>query len=88
MNGVDTNVLVRILIADDQIQTRKAVKLIENQISVFVSVIVLCEIIWVLQSRYGFNKSQLISALEKILKIIRFLIFPAIKPSIANTGLD
>lgn len=69
MIGVDTNVLVRILINDNQIQARKAVKLIENQSSVLVSAIVLCETIWVLQSRYTFNKNQLITAIEKILKI-------------------
>ena len=69
MNAIDTNVLVRVLINDDQIQAYKAVKLIGNNAPVFVSEIVLCETIWVLQSRYGFNKAQLISAIEKVLKI-------------------
>lgn len=69
MIGIDTNVLVRIFINDDQIQARKAIKLIEQHPGVFVSAIVFCETIWVLQSRYHFNKSQLIIAIEKILKI-------------------
>lgn len=69
MIGIDTNVLVRIFIEDNTIQTHKALKLIKGQKNVFVSAIVFCETVWVLESRYHFNKKQLIEIIERILKI-------------------
>ena len=69
MIGIDTNLLVRLFIEDNQIQTYKALKLIKSQKNVFVSTVVFCETIWVLQSRYHFNKTQLMGAIEHILKI-------------------
>ena|SRR3990167_5238551 len=72
MIGIDTNVLVRLLVADDHIQAHKAKKLLEQCKPVFVSTIVLCETAWVLESRYHFSKKELIDALEYILKAIHF----------------
>lgn len=69
MIGIDTNLLVRIFIDDNHIQAHKALKLIEGQKSVFISTLVFCETIWVLESRYHFNKKQLMMVIEKILKI-------------------
>ena len=58
MLGLDTNVLVRLLIEDDASQTRRARKLVDTAIAeqetVLVSLPVLLETEWVLRSRYAF----------------------------------
>jgi len=62
MLGVDTNVLVRYLIRDDQSQYEKARRLIEREVSkgepVLVSMLVLLETEWVLRSRYELAKGR------------------------------
>jgi predicted nucleic-acid-binding protein len=71
MIGVDTNVLVRFLVKDDQAQFEKARKLIGRAASsgnpVLVSMLVLLETEWVLRSRYEFPKSQIVGALSALL---------------------
>jgi predicted nucleic-acid-binding protein len=62
MLGIDTNVVVRLVVADDAEQTRRARKLIEQAQSreepVLVSLLVLLESEWVLRSRYGFDRQM------------------------------
>ena len=57
MLGLDTNVLVRYLVRDDEVQFEKARKLIKREVAagrgVFVSHLVVLETEWVLRSRYG-----------------------------------
>src|SRR3954468_18201974 len=68
MLGIDTNVVVRLLVSDDAEQTRRARKLVDQAVSrdepVLVSLPVLVETEWVLRSRYGFNR-------ETVLKVFR-----------------
>jgi|SRR6266850_4047830 len=68
MLGIDTNVVVRLLVSDDAEQTRRARKLIEQAVSreepVLVSLPVLIETEWVLRSRYGLNR-------EAVLRVFR-----------------
>ena len=56
MLGLDTNVLVRLLIEDDAAQTRRARALVDTAVAeqetVLVSLPVLLEAEWVLRSRY------------------------------------
>src|SRR5436853_6441618 len=56
MLGLDTNVLVRLLIEDDAAQTRRARKLVDTasaeEETVLVSLPVLLETEWVLRRRY------------------------------------
>ncbi|MGH8220411.1 MAG: PIN domain-containing protein [Steroidobacteraceae bacterium] len=56
MLGLDTNVLVRLLVEDDVAQTRRARKLVDAAVAaqevVLVSLPVLLEAEWVLRSRY------------------------------------
>jgi predicted nucleic-acid-binding protein len=63
MLGVDTNVVIRLVVADDVEQTRRARKLIDQALSrdepVLVSLLVLLESEWVLRSRYGFDREAL-----------------------------
>lgn len=71
MLGLDTNVLIRYLVRDDEAQFRKARRLIRRELStgedVFVSLPVLLETEWVLRSRYAMNKEQILLALSSLL---------------------
>ena len=71
MLGIDTNVLVRFLVRDDEAQFEKARRLIRREVAagrrVFVSQLVLLETEWVLRSRYGLPKSGIIAAISGLL---------------------
>jgi predicted nucleic-acid-binding protein len=71
MLGVDTNVLVRFLVRDDETQFEKARKLIKREVAagrrVFVSQLVLLETEWVLRSRYSLPKNRIIEAISGLL---------------------
>ena len=71
MLGIDTNVLVRFLVRDDEAQFEKARRLIRREIGageyVFVSLMVLMETEWVLRSRYSLQKTQIMEAISGLL---------------------
>ncbi|TXH59519.1 MAG: PIN domain-containing protein [Thiothrix sp.] len=69
MISIDTNVCVRILINDasEPEQSRLARALAKTAGSVFVSQIVQVETVWVLESAYGFEKSQVLTVLQAML---------------------
>lgn len=71
MIGLDTNVLVRYIVQDDPVQARAATQLVENVLAAerpgFVSCIVLCELVWVLESAYGFAREQVVPVLRQLL---------------------
>ncbi len=72
MIGLDTNVLVRYLVEDDREQNRLAAQLFETALrrgtQLFVSQIVLCELVWVLDAGYGFPRAQVIDLLDSLLR--------------------
>ncbi len=72
MVGIDTNVLVRYLVQDDPEQARKATRFIANECSAedpgLVNRVVLCELVWVLETAYGYARETVALALEKILR--------------------
>lgn len=72
MIGLDTNVLVRYLVQDDLSQARKATQVITKQCTSedpgFINRIVLCELVWVLESAYGYSKDTILGVLEKLLR--------------------
>ena len=72
MLGVDTNVVIRLVISDDAEQTRRARKLVDQALSRdepgLVSLLVLLEAEWVLRSRYGFNREALLSIFRALLE--------------------
>jgi len=76
MRGLDTNVLVRYLVADDPQQTALAVGLVEQSRRtgdhLYISALVLCETVWVLSRTYGQAKAEIIRALELILTTRQF----------------
>jgi len=88
MLGVDTNVLVRFLVRDDQAQFEKARKLIKRELAagrrVFVSQLVLLETEWVLRSRYGLPKNLIIESISGLLGAtdVRFEDGPAIEEAL------
>ena len=71
MLGLDTNVLVRLLVADDAAQTRRARALVERAVEreepVLVSLPVIIETEWVLRSRYTFDKAAILASLSGLL---------------------
>ena len=72
MIGLDTNVLVRYLVQDDPGQSRKATQVITARCTRddpgFINRIVLCELVWVLESAYGYSKETIVAVLEKLLR--------------------
>lgn len=71
MLGIDTNVLVRFLVRDEQTQFEKARKLLKREVSsgrrVFINQLVLLETEWVLRSRYGLAKTQMLETISGLL---------------------
>lgn len=76
MRGLDTNVLVRYLVADDAGQNALAVGLVEQSRRtggvLYISIVVLCELVWVLTRGYGHAKAEIIGVLELILMTKQF----------------
>jgi predicted nucleic-acid-binding protein len=78
--ALDTNVLVRFLVADDAVQAERAKALLEglgDDERAYVSDIVLCEVAWVLGTSYGFERLQIARAL-KLLAAARQLRFASV----------
>jgi predicted nucleic-acid-binding protein len=76
MKGLDTNVLVRYLVKDDPEQAEKAIayiqKLVASGENCFINHLVLCELVWVLESAYGYKKKQIADVLQKLLMTKQF----------------
>lgn len=76
MIGIDTNVLVRYITQDDELQAIAATEFIENCCStgskIFINHIVICELVWVLKKCYKLSKPKTINTIEYILKIAQF----------------
>jgi predicted nucleic-acid-binding protein len=71
MIGLDTNVLVRLLVGDDARQTAQAKAFVEKHCSqaspAFVSSVVVAELVWVLANPYGYRRADIVRALEDLL---------------------
>jgi predicted nucleic-acid-binding protein len=65
MRAIDTKVLVRLITRDDFRQAASADAFIEN--GAWVSLLALVEAIWVLDTVYQLNPSQLATAIEMLL---------------------
>jgi predicted nucleic-acid-binding protein len=76
MIGLDTKVLVRYLTQDDPAQAQKATQVIEEgaaQGEVFyITSIVLCELVWVLEDAYGYSRGDIPAVLDHILRTAQF----------------
>lgn len=65
MRAVDTNVLVRLLVADDPAQFRVAEEFIGK--GAWVSHVVLVETLWVLATSYARTAQQIASSVERLI---------------------
>lgn len=88
MLGLDTNVLVRYLVRDDETQSEKARRLVRRETTagrpVFIGLLVLLETEWVLRSRYGLTKPEILGAFSSLLDAddLRFENEPAIEEAL------
>ncbi len=88
MLGIDTNVLVRFLVQDEEAQFEKARKLIKREVAagstVLVNQLVLLETEWVLRSRYSLAKNLIIHAISGLLDAsdVRFEDEPAVEEAL------
>jgi predicted nucleic-acid-binding protein len=76
MIGLDSNVIVRILVRDDERQTLQAERLIaaSGPSGAFVSLTVLIETVWVVESVYGRERDEVVAAVEGLLATAELLI--------------
>jgi len=78
MKGVDTNILVRFLIGDDEIQAKKVYNIFKKTESekneLFVSLLVILELIWILESVYEIQRAEILDSISELLlmSILKF----------------
>ena len=73
MIGLDTNILVRYIVRDNPAQTKATTRLIESRCTAddpgLVASIVLCEIVWVLDRAYGYDRNAISSVVRRLLTV-------------------
>jgi predicted nucleic-acid-binding protein len=78
MIGLDTNVLARYIVQDNPAQAALATEWIEGcctqNTPAFINSIVLCEMVWVLKSAYGYDKLAIVQVLRQILATEVFMV--------------
>ncbi len=69
MIAIDTNVLLRYLLDDDEAQAAKAAKLITGNELVLITDVVLVETVWTLKGKkYRLKKSELVAVMQALFK--------------------
>ncbi|MEN8180272.1 MAG: type II toxin-antitoxin system VapC family toxin [Pseudomonadota bacterium] len=73
MKALDTNILVRFLVQDDELQASKVDQLFasaeQRKETLFVPLLVVLELIWVLQSAYAVARKDIILAISALLQM-------------------
>lgn len=64
--AVDTNILVRLVVADDHRQAEAAARLLRDARSIVVSLVCLCEFVWVLRRVYKLDRHSIAAALREV----------------------
>ena len=71
MIGLDTNVLVRLVVGDDPRQTNQARQFVDRHCTPdspgFINCVVLAELVWVLAAAYHYGRSEIATAVEGLL---------------------
>jgi predicted nucleic-acid-binding protein len=71
MAALDTNILIRYLVRDDEKQFLQATKLIRGAIrageTLYVPVTVLLEVEWVLRTSFALSKAEVVAAISRLL---------------------
>ena len=74
MPSIDTNVLVRLLMRDDEAQHARAQRLVRDSLAtgegVFVPVTVALELEWVLRSRFALDKRAVLRTFSQLLSTV------------------
>jgi predicted nucleic-acid-binding protein len=79
----DTNVLLRYILGDDPVQYKAAIKEMESATTVVVSNHALCEMVWVLRTRYEVSRGNI----AKIVVLLRETARVAMDTEAADAGL-
>ena len=66
MRGIDTNVLIRLIVRDDPTQVEKAEAFVAS--GAWVSQLVLAETVWVLESVYGVGRPRITTVVGMLLE--------------------
>jgi predicted nucleic-acid-binding protein len=70
MRAADTNVLVRYIANDDTKQADTVARLFREcdatREPIFITLVVLCELIWVLDRAFGLTKAELLEVLDRL----------------------
>ena len=78
MIGIDTNILIRFVLADEPRQVKKVKQLFLNSEKsnkkLFISSITVLETIWVLETNYEYEPTEILTVFEHLLQL-KFLVF-------------
>lgn len=73
MKAVDTNVLVRFLVRDDEKQAKAVYKKFKqaeaNKEVLFIPVLVVLETVWVLESVYDVTRQEILDSIDQLLQM-------------------
>lgn len=71
MKGIDTNILIRFLIGDEELQAKKVYKIFKKAESekneLFVPLLVMLELIWVLESVYEISRTDILESISELI---------------------
>lgn len=65
--NLDTNVLLRLIVGDDEAQQKIAIETLEGAELVAITVHALCEFAWVLDRRYQARRADISAAIRRVL---------------------
>lgn len=71
MKAIDTNILIRFLIGDDETQAKRAYLIFKKAESekkeLFVPLLVVLEMIWILESVYNISRAEILDSISDLL---------------------
>lgn len=78
MRALDSSIVLRYLTEDDSAQTPLAVRFVESELSIedpgYISLPVLCEVVWTLRRVYRFRGGQVAGAIRQILETRQIIV--------------
>ncbi len=74
MKGIDSNVLIRLLVGDDPDRADRAHRYIADNAPCWINRVVLCEAVWVLERLYGHSRARIAAALRQVIDARQFLV--------------
>ena len=69
MTGVDTNVILRYLLRDEPAQAARAARELERDARFLIGSVVLCELVWVLETCTPMDTEEISGTLDKLLHV-------------------